>query len=151
MNRKVLVFAGLAVLLVGLPLLGKYTGGPDAKEVEVTEVAAEAVRSSILSSGALAYREDVLGNAVIEYRRGRKTRPLVLGAHTDHPAFVVTQVKGRRIDLEFRGGVSGAYGKGEELKGAIREVSQTAYDFFSRLATATKYGAYIDPEEWKRH
>ena len=59
MNRKVLVFAGLAVLLVGLPLLGKYTGGPDAKEVEVTEVAAEAVRSSILSSGALAYREEV--------------------------------------------------------------------------------------------
>jgi beta-lactamase class A len=47
--------------------------------------------------------------------------------------------------------VMGAYGKGEELKGAIRQVSQVAYDFFSRLATATKYGAYIDPEEWKRH
>ena len=47
--------------------------------------------------------------------------------------------------------VMGAYGKGEEFKGAIRAVSQTAYDFFSRLATATKYGAYIDPEEWKRH
>jgi beta-lactamase class A len=47
--------------------------------------------------------------------------------------------------------VMGAYGKGEEFKGAIREVSQTAYDFFSRLATATKYGAYIDPEEWKKH
>ncbi|HEX6962795.1 MAG TPA: serine hydrolase [Lacipirellula sp.] len=47
--------------------------------------------------------------------------------------------------------VMGAYGKGEELKQAIRDVSQTAYDFFSRLATASKYGAYIDPEEWKRH
>jgi beta-lactamase class A len=47
--------------------------------------------------------------------------------------------------------VMGAYGKGEEFKGAIREVSQVTYDFFSRLATATKYGAYIDPEEWKRH
>lgn len=64
----------------------------------------------------LAYREDALGNAVIEYRKGRKTRPLVLGAHTDHPAFVVTQVKGRRIDLEFRGGISGAYGKGERVR-----------------------------------
>ena len=59
MNRKALVFAGLGVLLVGLPLLGKYTGGPDAREVEITEVAAEPVRSSILSSGALAYRVEV--------------------------------------------------------------------------------------------
>ncbi len=64
----------------------------------------------------LAYREDPLGNAVIEYRKGRKTRPLVLGAHTDHPGFVVTGVKGRRIDLEFRGGVSGDYGKGERVR-----------------------------------
>jgi beta-lactamase class A len=47
--------------------------------------------------------------------------------------------------------VMGAYGKGDEFKEAIRDVSQVAYDFFSRLATATKYGAYIDPEEWKKH
>jgi len=47
--------------------------------------------------------------------------------------------------------VIGAYGKGEEFKPAIRHVSRTAYEFFERVATATKYGAYIDPEEWKRH
>jgi beta-lactamase class A len=47
--------------------------------------------------------------------------------------------------------VMGAYGNGDELKGAIQEVSKTAHEFFSRLATATKYGAYIDPEEWKKH
>ncbi len=47
--------------------------------------------------------------------------------------------------------VMGAYGQGDEFKAAIRDVSQTAYGFFSRLATATKYGAYIDPEEWKKH
>jgi beta-lactamase class A len=47
--------------------------------------------------------------------------------------------------------VMGAYGKGEEFKAAIREVSRTAYEFYSRLATATKYGAYIDPAEWKKH
>ncbi|MCK9486934.1 MAG: hypothetical protein M0R73_09625 [Dehalococcoidia bacterium] len=64
----------------------------------------------------IAYREDALGNAVIEYRKGRKTRPLVLGAHTDHPAFVVTEVKGRRLALEFRGGISGDYGKGERVR-----------------------------------
>jgi len=64
----------------------------------------------------LVYREDELGNAVIEYRRGRETRPLVLGAHTDHPGFVVTKVAGRKLDLEFRGGVSAAYGKGEGVR-----------------------------------
>jgi beta-lactamase class A len=45
--------------------------------------------------------------------------------------------------------VMGAYGKGDELKAAIRDVSKVAFEFFERLATATKYGAYIDPEEWK--
>ncbi|MDA0269853.1 MAG: hypothetical protein O2798_00070 [Chloroflexi bacterium] len=64
----------------------------------------------------LTYREDASGNGLIEYRRGRKTRPLVLGAHTDHPGFVVTEVKGRRLALEFRGGVSAAYGRGEPVR-----------------------------------
>ena len=64
----------------------------------------------------LVYREDAVGNAVIEYRRGRKTTPLVLGAHTDHPGFVVTKVTGRRLDLEFRGGIPGEYGKGERVR-----------------------------------
>jgi len=64
----------------------------------------------------LAYREDAAGNALIEYRRGRKTTPLVLGAHTDHPGFVVTKVSGRRLDLEFRGGIPGEYGKGEHVR-----------------------------------
>ena len=59
MNRKVLVFAGLGVLLVGLPLLGKLTRGDGGKPVEVTPVSAELIRSSILSSGSLAYREQV--------------------------------------------------------------------------------------------
>jgi putative aminopeptidase FrvX len=64
----------------------------------------------------LVYREDALGNGVIEYRRGRRTTPLVLGAHTDHPGFVVTAVQGRRLELEFRGGVPGSYGKGERVR-----------------------------------
>lgn len=59
MNRKLLVFAGLGVLLIGLPALSKCTRGTDAKEVEAVTVAAGTVRSSILSSGALAYREEV--------------------------------------------------------------------------------------------
>ena len=64
----------------------------------------------------LAFRRDRFGNAYISYRRGRARRPLVLEAHTDHPGFVVTDVRGRRLDLEFRGGLSGEYGKGESLR-----------------------------------
>jgi endoglucanase len=59
--------------------------------------------------------QDVYGNVSITYRRGRR-RPLVLGAHIDHPGFVVTAVKGRRLTLEFRGGLSADYGKGEPLR-----------------------------------
>jgi putative aminopeptidase FrvX len=65
----------------------------------------------------LTYREDAAGNGFIEYRRGRRTRPLVLGAHTDHPGFVVTEAKrGGRLDLEFRGGLPASYGKGERVR-----------------------------------
>ena len=69
----------------------------------------------------LAYREVAGGNALIEYRGpGRASRPLVLGAHTDHPGFVVTAVHsgrgGRTLTLEFRGGLSAEYGAGERVR-----------------------------------
>ena len=60
--------------------------------------------------------EDRYGNVYVTYRRGRARRPLVLGAHMDHPGFVVTAVRGRRLELEFRGGLSAEYGKGERLR-----------------------------------
>lgn len=59
MNRKLLVFAGIAVVIVGLPLLAKLTRGDAGKQVETEAVAVRAVRSSILASGVLAYREEV--------------------------------------------------------------------------------------------
>jgi putative aminopeptidase FrvX len=59
--------------------------------------------------------EDAYGNVQVRYQRGRARRPLVLGAHMDHPGFVVTEVRGRRLDLEFRGGIAATYGKGESL------------------------------------
>jgi beta-lactamase class A len=46
--------------------------------------------------------------------------------------------------------VMGSFGLGEEFKEAIRETSKAAYEFFHRLSTATKYGAYVDPAEWKK-
>ncbi len=57
--KKILIFAGLAVLLVGLPLLSKFTGGTDAKQVEIQKVEFKLIKSSILASGTLAFREQV--------------------------------------------------------------------------------------------
>jgi HlyD family secretion protein len=57
--KKILIFAGLAVLLVGLPLLSKFTGGSDAKQVEIQKVEFKLIKSSILASGTLAFREQV--------------------------------------------------------------------------------------------
>lgn len=64
----------------------------------------------------LEFRQDRFGNAYVSYQRGRARRPLVLEAHTDHPGFVVTGVRGKRLDLEFRGGLAGEYGKGESVR-----------------------------------
>ncbi|MEZ4501301.1 MAG: hypothetical protein R3C39_01610 [Dehalococcoidia bacterium] len=63
----------------------------------------------------LLYEEDAYGNAYVTYKRGPARRPLVLGAHTDHPGFVVRDVNARTVELEFRGGLSGDYGSGERL------------------------------------
>ena len=63
----------------------------------------------------LGFREVAGGNVLVEYRKGTGRRPLVLGAHMDHPGFVVTAVKARRLTLAFRGGLSSSYGKGEAL------------------------------------
>ena len=57
--KKILIFAGLAVLLVGLPLISKFTGGSDARQVEIQQVEYTLIKSSILASGTLAFREQV--------------------------------------------------------------------------------------------
>ncbi len=64
----------------------------------------------------LEHSADAFGNVIVRYRRGRKRRPLVLQAHTDHPGFVVSGVRGKRLELEFRGGLAAEYGKGEPLR-----------------------------------
>jgi HlyD family secretion protein len=57
--KKILIFTALVVLLVGLPLISKFTGGSDAKQVEIQKAELKLIRSSILASGTLAYREQV--------------------------------------------------------------------------------------------
>ena len=57
--KKILIFAMLAVLLVAVPLISKLTRGTDAKQVEVEKVEYKLIKSSILASGTLAFREQV--------------------------------------------------------------------------------------------
>jgi HlyD family secretion protein len=57
--KKILIFAALALLIIGLPLVSKFTGGSDAKKVEIAKVEFKLIKSSILASGTLAYREQV--------------------------------------------------------------------------------------------
>lgn len=59
MNRKLLVFAGLGVALVALPLVARLGRDDGGKAVEAATVTAQAIRSSVLASGVLAYREQV--------------------------------------------------------------------------------------------
>lgn len=59
----------------------------------------------------LTLRRDRYGNMLIS-RKGakRRGRPLLITAHLDHPAFVITNVRDRRhIECEFRGGVRPPY------------------------------------------
>ncbi len=67
----------------------------------------------------LGFELDRFGNGYVRHsgrrRRGGGARPLVLGAHVDHPGFVVTAVRGRRLELEFRGGLPASYGRGERV------------------------------------
>ena len=57
--KKIVIFAVLAALLVGLPVISKLTRNTDVKQVEIQEVEFKLIKSSILASGTLAYREQV--------------------------------------------------------------------------------------------
>jgi endoglucanase len=68
----------------------------------------------------LGFEFDRFGNGYVRHvgrrRRGGGARPLVLGAHVDHPGFVVSGARGRRLQLEFRGGLPATYGRGERVR-----------------------------------
>ena len=98
------------------PLLAIVEGIVPQPTASFMEHRAIAYLRQFAADRRLAYAQDAYGNVYLAYRRGRSRRPLVLGAHLDHPGFVVTAVHGTRLDLEFRGGLSGAYGKGEVVR-----------------------------------
>lgn len=57
--RKILIFAAIGVAIVAIVLLSKFGGGEDAREVEVTTAGHKLIKSSILASGTLAFREQI--------------------------------------------------------------------------------------------
>ena len=59
---------------------------------------------------------DRFGNLMLRRRGARSTRPIVLTAHLDHPAFVVTAVRdAHHVRADFRGGVGDAYFVGAKV------------------------------------
>jgi HlyD family secretion protein len=64
--KKLLIFAGIAVALAALIALSRMNRGDSAETVDVAEAERKLIRSSVLASGTLAYREQVkLGSEVI--------------------------------------------------------------------------------------
>ena len=59
MVRKLLIFGGLAAALLALVLWSKFQRGNDAETVQSASAERKLIRSSILASGTLAYREQV--------------------------------------------------------------------------------------------
>lgn len=60
--------------------------------------------------------------------------------------WAIVELEGRPYIVIAMGG----FGIGEEFKKAIRETSQTAYEFFHRVGRGTRYGGYNDPAEWQK-
>jgi HlyD family secretion protein len=57
--KKLLVFVAIGVLVVAAVVLSKLRGGGEAKEVEFAAAEYRLIKSSILASGTLAFREQI--------------------------------------------------------------------------------------------
>jgi putative aminopeptidase FrvX len=90
------------------------------------------VQAWVQRRGDLKMRSDAGGNLLIT-QKGRRARPPVVAvAHMDHPAFVVTTVRGREADYEFRGGVRPQYFENARVEftssGSLARGVVTAHD-----------------------
>ena len=66
--------------------------------------------------GHCSMTSDRFGNLLITRRGARSSRPIILTAHLDHPAFVVTKViDARSVQAEFRGGMRDEYFVGSKV------------------------------------
>ena len=68
-------------------------------------------------ANAVTIQRDDVGNYLITQRRHNGNAPLlIITAHLDHPAFVVTAVNGTTIHAAFRGGVNDPYFVGADIE-----------------------------------
>ena len=68
-------------------------------------------------ANAVTTQRDDVGNYLIIQRRHNGNAPLlIITAHLDHPAFVVTAVNGTTIHAAFRGGVNDPYFVGADIE-----------------------------------
>ncbi len=59
---------------------------------------------------------DEFGNLIVRYKRGSKTKPIALVAHTDHPGFEVSEVNGSEITLRSFGDTRGERAVGTHVR-----------------------------------
>ena len=64
----------------------------------------------------LPITEDAFGNLRVDHPGKTSGAPLLLVAHTDHPAFLVTELRGKRARGTWWGGVLPAYFKGAKTR-----------------------------------
>jgi len=82
----------------------------------------------------LDVRRDDAGNYLVQRKdRDRGAQSLLVTAHLDHPAFIVTRLRGNIAELEFRGGVNDPYFVGTPIEildfaGRTTQAAITALD-----------------------
>jgi len=59
MTKKLLIFAGIVLLVVAVPVARSVLGGGNVKEVELEPLARRSIQSSVLASGRLAHEDEV--------------------------------------------------------------------------------------------
>jgi len=59
---------------------------------------------------------DRFGNLMLKRQGASSKNPILLTAHLDHPAFVVTDTEGKTVTAEFRGGVRDEYFVGSKVR-----------------------------------
>jgi endoglucanase len=122
--------------------LGELTNLPTASGRE--DAVQGWVRSWVKRRPDLRLTEDSGGNLLVT-RKGRKRRsPILAVAHMDHPAFVVTEVKGREALFEFRGGVLAPYfdrARVDFITGPARGGRVSEYDHSTRTGLMSTSGA----------
>ncbi len=110
----------------------------------------------------LNLRRDKAGNLIVTQKRRSSARAIFITAHMDHPAFVVRKVlKGREVELEFRGGVQDPYFENTRIeifdandrphRAAITALNSKSKPFKrvkARLSRATKSVAPGDVGRW---